>query len=145
MENNITIKRMTINDTFDVDELNTLFDEGTLWDAVEGEKFLNDENNALFIAFYEDKMAGFLSANKLQRFDKRKAEILLYEIGVKEEYRRLGLAKALIQTVKDWGKEQGADEVWVLTSKTNIPGNKLYQSEDGELEKPAYEMYVFKL
>jgi hypothetical protein len=35
-------------------QLNALLDEGTEWDSQQGEKFLKDSNNALFVAFFEN-------------------------------------------------------------------------------------------
>jgi ribosomal protein S18 acetylase RimI-like enzyme len=127
--------------------LNGLFDEGTEWDLQEGAKFLNDSNNALFVAFLENQAVGFLTANRLQRFDKRGAEVLLYEIGVREDARQKGIGKALIGEVKLWAKETGADEVWVLTNRSNTAAVALYQSMGGKTESvtPDEVMFVFKL
>lgn len=145
MDANITIKRITSDEDFSVLQINPLLDNGTAWDEEQGRKFLENPDNVLFVAFWEGKAAGFLTAHRLQRFDKRKAEILLYEIGVNESFRRKGIGKALIEEVKNWGKEVGADEVWVLTNKSNIPANALYKSAGGAPENPDDIMYVFKL
>src|ERR1700690_4008220 len=80
-----------------INQLNVLLDEGTEWDSQEGTKFLKDSNNVLFVAFLENQAVGFLTANRLQRFDKRGAEVLLYEIGVREDARQKGIGKALIR------------------------------------------------
>ena len=128
-------------------QLNYLLDEGTEWDLQQGEKFLNDPNNALFVAFIENKALGFLTANRLQRFDKRGAEVLLYEIGVHDDFRQRGIGKALIGAAKHWAKEAGADEAWVLTNRSNTAAIALYQSTGGttESETPDEVMFVFKL
>jgi ribosomal protein S18 acetylase RimI-like enzyme len=81
--------------------LNPLFDPGMAWDPDEGQKFLSNPDNAFFVAKYDGVIAGFLTAHRLQRFDKRRAEVLLYEIGVDERYRRLGLGTALMVAVKE--------------------------------------------
>ena len=88
-----------------------------------------------------------LTANRLQRFDKRGAEVLLYEIGVREEVRQQGIGKALINEVKLWAKEAGADEVWVLTNKSNTAAVALYESMGGKTESeiPDEVMFIFKL
>jgi ribosomal protein S18 acetylase RimI-like enzyme len=130
-----------------INQLNGLFDEGTEWDLQEGAKFLKDSSNALFVAFLENQAVGFLTANRLQRFDKRCAEVLLYEIGVREDARQNGIGKALIREVKLWAKEAGADEVWVLTNRSNTAAVALYQSMGGETESitPDEVMFNFKL
>ncbi len=130
-----------------IDQLNGLFDEGTEWDSQQGEKFLKDSNNALFVAFLENQAVEFLTANRLQRFDKRGAEVLLYEIGVREDARQKGIGRALIREVKLWAKEVGADEVWVLTNRSNTAAIALYQLMGGKTESttPDEVMFVFKL
>ena len=130
-----------------IKQLNALLDEGTEWDARHGHKFLEDPNNALFVAFIENRAVGFLTANRLQRFDQRGAEVLLYEIGVHEEFRQRGIGKALIQEVKHWSKDVGADEVWVLTNRSNKAAVALYRSMGGETESPTSDevMFNFKI
>ena len=126
-----------------IDQLNGLFDEGTEWDLQEGAKFLKDSSNALFVAFLENQAVGFLTANRLQRFDNRGAEVLLYEIGVREDARQKGIGKALINEVKLWAKAAGADEVWVLTNKSNAAAVALYQSMGGETESEILDEVMF--
>ncbi len=130
-----------------VRQLNGLLDEGTEWDLHHGQKFLADPNNALFVAFWEDRAVGFLIANRLQRFDKRGAEVLLYEIGVHEDFLRKGIGRALTEEAKRWASAVGADEMWVLTNRSNAPAIALYQSAGGttESESPDEVMFVFKL
>jgi GNAT superfamily N-acetyltransferase len=128
-----------------VSQINSLLDNGTVWDLEEREKFLSNPDNILLVAFWKDQAVGFLTANRLQRFDNRKAEVLLYEVGVLKSCRHKGIGKTLIEEVKKWAKEVGADEVWVLTNKSNIAANTLYSSAGGVTENPDDVMYVFKL
>src|SRR5260370_36047074 len=112
----LSIKRITKIDPRTVEQINSVLDEGKAWDKEAGLRFLAGKGNALFLAYWNNKISGFLTAHRLQRFDERKAEILLYEIGVKEEFRTRGIGKALVEAVKAWGREFQADEVWVLTN-----------------------------
>ncbi len=88
-------------------------------------------------------MSGFLTAHRLQRFDARQAEILLYEIGIHEDFRQRGIGKALIETGKLWAAEVGADEVWVLTSSSNTAAMRLYASSGGKEDVPGTTMFTF--
>jgi len=137
------IERISTVDREFMQQINLLFDDKK-WDEVEGKKFLENDDNALFVAIEDKTPVGFLTAHRLQRFDSRKAEVLLYEIGVHEDHRRKGIGKALIEAVKQWAKEVGADEVWVLTEKDNIPAMKMYQSAGGVEESPGTIMFVYK-
>jgi ribosomal protein S18 acetylase RimI-like enzyme len=127
-----------------INQINQLFDDKK-WDEQQGNIFLSDQNNLFLLAFEDDKPVGFLTAHRLQRFDKRKAEILLYEIGVHQDYRRKGVGKSLINEVKKWANEVGAAEIWVLTEKTNPAAISLYQSVGGKEESPGTIMYVYKI
>jgi len=146
-EQEIRVELIKKSDNAFIHQLNRLLDEGTEWNSQQGEKFLTDSHNALFVAFLKDQAVGFLTANRLQRFDKRGAEVLLYEIGVHENFRQKGVGKALIKEAKLWAKEVGADEVWVLTNRSNIAAVALYRSMGGKTESQTLDevMFVFKL
>ncbi len=89
--------------------------------------------------------AGFLTAYRLQRLDKRKAEVLLYEIGVHEGFQRQGIGTKLIAAVKEWATQVAADEVWVLTYASNKAAMALYKSASGEEDPPGTRMFTVKI
>ena len=140
-----TIKRITNSDDIFISQINSLLDKDKKWDIKQGKKFLENLDNALFLAFQGKEAVGFIIAHRLQRFDKRQAGILLYKVNVNENFRRQGIGKALVEAVKNWGRETGADEVWVLTNKANIPANALYKSTNGTAKNSDDIMYTFKL
>ena len=146
-ENGLSVKieRVTsVNDAL-VSQLNPLLDEGAEWDAEQGAKFLDNPDNALFLAFVDRTAAGFLTAYRLQRLDKQRAEVLLYEIGVQEEFQRQGIGTRLVEAVKEWAGEAGAGEVWVLTYASNAAAMALYKSTGGEEEPPGTRMFTYNL
>lgn len=145
MNNPLQITRISNSSKFSIADFNHIQDEGKVWDSEQGEQFIGNNDNALFIAFWEGKASGFLTAHRLQRFDKRKAGVLLYEIGVHPDYRRRGIGKALIEEVKKWAKEVGADKVWVLTDKNNEAAMAMYKSAGGIEEAPGTIMWTYKL
>jgi GNAT superfamily N-acetyltransferase len=128
-------------------QLNRLVDPGDEWDPQHGAAFLRDSSSALFLAFSGEQAVGFLTANRLQRFDARGAEVLLYEIGVREDFRRRGIARALVQEAKLWAREVGADVLWVLTNRSNAAAVALYKATGGKTETadPDEIMYDFDL
>lgn len=139
------IKRITQESELDALNLNTLLDPGTVWESNQGKAFLQNKDNILLVAILENQYVGFLTGHRLQRFDKRKAEVLLYEIGVHESFRRQGVGRALIESLKQWAKEVGADEVWVLTEKDNQAAMALYKSVGGEEDSPNTTMFTYKI
>ncbi len=138
-----TRRIVAVDDALALD-LNRLFDTGTVWKQDQGNLFLANSDNALFVAAWEGQLAGFITAHRLQRFDRRKAEVLLYEVGVLAGFRECGIGKTLVQAVLHWAREVGADEVWVLTNSANPAAMALYQSMGGSEENPGTVMFVFK-
>jgi len=146
LDSKVEVKKVEKVDKNLVTKFNELLDEGVEWDEAQGQKYLDDKNNALFVANVGDEIVGYLTAHRLQRFDKRRAEVLLYEVGVDENFRRRGIGKALVEGVKRWAREVEADEVWVVTEMSNEAAVHLYQTCGGKKENPGEEaMYVIKV
>jgi GNAT superfamily N-acetyltransferase len=84
------------------------------------------------------------AGSSLQRFDRRGAEVLLYEIGVEEPFQRRGVGRALVEEAKRWAAELAADELWVLTEDDNVPARALYAATGGR-EETGLTMFVYGL
>jgi GNAT superfamily N-acetyltransferase len=141
----LTIQRMTSVDDALAPQLNALFDEGKEWDAEQGRRFLQNPDNLFLLARWTGFPCGFLTAHRLQRFDRRQAEVLLYEIGVDEGFLRRGVGTALIAEVRRWAKAVGADEVWVLTDAGNAAAMALYASTGGQEDVPGTTMFTYRI
>ena len=115
------------------------------WDNEQGELFLANPANGLFLAFAGEEVVGFLTAYRLQRLDKNRAEVLLYEIAVREEFRNQGTGKKLIAAVNAWAAETGAFQTWVLTYSDNTAAMALYKSMGGEEDPPGTRMFTYYL
>lgn len=144
-QSSLKIEKVDTIDEKLIFQLNKIFDKGTVWNKTEGKKFISNKDSVLFLARLENVIIGFLTAYRLQRFDKRKAEILLYEIGVHKDHRRKGVGKALIEKVKKWAFEVEADEIWVLTNTSNIEAMTLYNSAGGKKDIPGTTMFTYKI
>ena len=130
----LSVRRETSVDAVLAAELDAMFDAGMAWDIEQGQRFLAHPDTLLLVARCEGEACGFLSAYRLQRFDHRRAEVLLYEIGVQEPFQRRGVGRALVEEVKRWATEVGADELWVLTEEDNAPARALYAATGGREE-----------
>ena len=144
-ETSLTIQRLTEVDAALAEQLNAAFDEGTVWDKVEGRRFLANRDNLLLAAFWGQRVCGFATAYRLQRFDRRRAEVLLYEIGVNEAFQRRGVGTALVAAVRRWAREVGADEVWVLTERDNPAAMALYAATGGEADLTGTTMFTYRI
>ena len=130
----LTVRRESTVDAVLAAELDALFDADVSWDAEQGPRFLAHPDTLLLVARWDGAVCGFLSAYRLQRFDRRGAEVLLYEIGVEEPFQRRGVGRALVEEAKRWAVEVGADELWVLTEDDNAPARTLYAATGGREE-----------
>ena len=130
----LTVRRVTAVDTVLAAELDAMFDDGVSWNPEQGQRFLTHPDTLFLIARWNGEACGFLTAYRLQRFDRRGAEVLLYEIGVEEPFQRRGVGRALVEEAKRWAVEVRADELWVLTEDDNAPARVLYAATGGRKE-----------
>jgi ribosomal protein S18 acetylase RimI-like enzyme len=140
----LTVRRVTTVDAVLAAELDAMFDDGVSWDAEQGRRFLAHPDTLLLVARWDGEACGFLTAYRLQRFDRRGAEVLLHEIGVEEPFQRRGVGRALVEEAKRWAVEVGADELWVLTEDDNVPARALYAATGGR-EESGFTMFDYGL
>lgn len=139
----LTVRRVQAVDASLAAALDRLFDEGMVWDEREGRRFLADPANLLVVAFRGDVPCGFATAHRLQRVDRRRAEVLLYEIAVAEANQRRGIGAALVEAVNRWGADVGADEVWVLAEGQDAGAIAFYRAIGGQPDEQGALMFTF--
>ena len=141
----LSVQRVTSVDEHLAQHLNRLFDDGMVWDRTQGMLFFSDPSNLLLVALWEDQPCGFATAYRLQRFDQRRAEVNLYEIGVDQRYQRRGVGSALVAEVNRWARATNAAETWVLTEPTNTAARALYRATGGRADHTEAIMYTYRL
>jgi len=123
----LQIKRLGINDKELANQIIAkYFPEGELNSA-----FLENYNNYLLVAYIDNDFAGFLYGYEQQRLERKTPMMFLYSIDVLEKYHRLGVGKALINTLKSICTENKFMKMFVITNKSNTAAIKLYQSTGG--------------
>jgi ribosomal protein S18 acetylase RimI-like enzyme len=85
-----------------------------------------------------------VSAVEVFHPDKR-AELFLNEIGVVDEWRRRGVARALIEELKRLGRERGCVAMWVLTDEDNTAAMGLYRTSGGRWNGKRQVMFEYDL
>lgn len=116
------------------------------WNLENIKTFLDTPNTIFLLGYVGDEVAGMISAYVLPRMDSNKSEVFFYEIGVNENYRGKGVARKLIERLKQIAKDEGIKEMFVLTNRSNIPAMNLYKSTGGvEEEEKDGVMFTYKL
>lgn len=138
----ISVRRARLGDEGEVARFEAAFD----YDVLPGEtrRFLADERHHVLLGYVDDRPAGFVSAVEVFHPDKR-PELFLNEIGVMDEERRRGVARALIEELKRLGQERGCGTMWVLTDEDNEAAMGLYGSTGGRLDSTPHVMFEYDL
>lgn len=71
-------------------------------------------------------VVGGLVAYELRKFEQARSELYLYDLAVRESYRRQGIATALIEKLKQIGKTVGAYVIFVQADTVDKPAVALY-------------------
>src|SRR5215470_4319501 len=93
-----------------------LFDDPVSRDGAAG--FLAAAGHHLCIAYDDGEPAGFVSGIETPHPDKP-TEMLLYELGVDDAFRRRGIGRALVEALGARARERGCTAMWVLTEADN--------------------------
>jgi ribosomal protein S18 acetylase RimI-like enzyme len=102
-----------------------LFDEPPRREWAAG--FLQRDGNHLLLAHVGDEPAGFVSGVEVLHPDKG-VEMMLYELGVDEAFRRRGIGAGLVEALVDVARRTGCRNVWVLTEPDNAPAQATYRA-----------------
>ncbi len=97
-------------------------------------RFLEHPDVLLWVAFDENTIVGFLQCNVILLRSSNGQELVLYEIGVHQEWRRQGIGRALLNQMETWMRGNKVDVVWVLAD--NQEAVEFYRSGGFEIENP---------
>jgi aminoglycoside 3-N-acetyltransferase I len=117
-------------------QLNALF--GEAFDDVEtyGEgppddaylaQVLGKAHVVVLVALAEGAVAGGLVAYELDKLERARREVYIYDLAVAEAHRRRGIATALIQRLQATAVERGAWVVFVQADYADPPAIALYE------------------
>ena len=79
-------------------------------------------------AMQGDQVVGGLTAYALEKFERARTEIYIYDLAVSEPYRRRGVATALIRALQQVASDRGAYVIFVQADPGDEPAIRLYQS-----------------
>lgn len=105
-------------------------------------RFLSDPTHHLLIADADGRPAGFVSGVEMTHPDKG-TEMFVYELGVAPEWRRQGIAKALLLELVEIARERECYGMWVLTDDDNAAALASYTSA-GATRESAHILFEWR-
>jgi len=125
----VTVRRLHSVDVSLMRELNQLFaaafnDVEVYTRAPTDDSYLcsllGKEHVIVLVALVSGQVVGGLVAYELEKFERARSELYIYDLAVAEDYRRRGVATALIQQLRDIAASRG---VWVIYVQADYGDN----------------------
>jgi aminoglycoside 3-N-acetyltransferase I len=118
------------------------FNEVSIYqDAVPSDAYLQSllakPHFIVLVAKYGDQVVGGLAAYELEKFERNRREIYIYDLAVAEDHRRKGLATNLIKELQRIAKTRNAYVIFVQADPEDEPAIRLYESF-GKRESPFH-------
>ena len=107
-------------------------DVATYQDAVPGDDYLRAllqrPHFIALVAMNGDDVIGGLAAYQLDKFERDRREIYIYDLAVSEPHRRRRVATSLIVELKRLARERGVYVIYVQADKGDEAAIRLYES-----------------
>lgn len=108
--------------TYQIHKLSSSYEKMYLEEDESNESYLIDSDKTAFLAYVDGNLAGQVL---LKKYWNQYAHI--WDIRVKESYRKLGIGKELIKVTRKWAKEQELSGISLETQNTNVAACLFYQ------------------
>jgi ribosomal protein S18 acetylase RimI-like enzyme len=102
--------------------------------------FLRRPGHHLLLAEVGGMPAGFVTGIEIAHPDKG-VEMLLYELGVDEPFRRRGIGRALVEALKATAASAGCSGVWVPVEQGNDVATALYLATGADAPEPGSTLW----
>lgn len=90
------------------------------------EKVLSKESIVPLVALDGDRVIGGLVAYELDKLEQERSEFYIYDLAVEEEFRRRGVATALVRRLGEIAARRGAWVIYVQADYGDEPAIALY-------------------
>lgn len=91
-------------------------------------RLLGKDQFISLVATVDNHVVGGLSAYVLEKFEQERSEVYIYDLAVKEDFRRRGIATGLIRRVQELASEGSSWVIFVQADHGDEPAIKLYES-----------------
>jgi len=131
----ITICRLRYGEILLLRELNVLFgdafaDPDTYQAEPPSDEYLESlltkEHVVALVALEGDAVLGGLVAYELDKFERARRELYIYDLAVDERHRRRGIATALVEHLRGIAARHGAWVIYVQADRGDTPAMALY-------------------
>ena len=135
MKTSLHVQRLMPEDVAETRALNELFgkafgDSETYSSARPSaeylQSFLSKDHIIALAALAGEDIVGGLVAYELPKLERERSEIYIYDLAVAEPHRRQGVATALIDHLREIGKQRGAWVMYVQADYGDDPAIALY-------------------
>ncbi|WP_134498244.1 AAC(3)-I family aminoglycoside N-acetyltransferase [Microvirga pakistanensis] len=106
------------------------------------EGLLAKEHIAVIVALAGEEVVGGLVAYGLDKFERARREMYIYDLAVAKTYRRLGVATALIEHLREIAARRGAWVVYVQADHGDDPAIALYEKLGAREEVLHFDIRV---
>lgn len=104
------------------------------------EGFFGRPGHRLLLADVSGTVAGFVTGIEIAHPDKG-VEMLLYELGVDEPFRRRGIGRALVEALKASATSGGCSGMWVPVEQGNDAATALYLATGAQEPEPGTTLW----
>ena len=135
-------RRLSVSDLEMVMRLNETYRQGFA-NRENAYAFLVQPQNWFFACVEDGHILGFCQGYACVRLNEAGALLYIHELAVLPAYRRQGIGKAMLDTLKILCRLSGIRRLFLITQQSNQPARALYDSARG---RPAHRddlVYVF--
>lgn len=108
-------------------------------------KFISESKHFFLLAYVDEKVVGMLTAYILERMDQKIRNMYVDEVETKPNFRKQGVAKAMMEKIIEIAKAEDCSELWVGTELDNEPANNLYNGIPLKKEVLGANVYTYVL
>jgi len=92
------------------------------------QRLLGKSTFIALVALEDERVVAGLAAYELEKFERARSEIYIYDLAVDETHRRRGLATGLIRQLQELAAMRGAHVIFVQADPGDEPALRLYES-----------------
>ena len=130
----IEIKKLNPTDIGNFTDLIKIFEDVFEWENFtiprnkHLQRLLDDSGFLVFVGKIDKNVVGGLTAHILHRYDTEKPSAYIYDLAVTTDLQRKGIGKLLLETLNDYCKMNGFNEVFVQAETDDIQAISFYKT-----------------